>query len=116
MRGFGTVVTGTLVSGRIGVDDELAAAPGGRRLKVRGVQVHGQTEDAAIAGQRAAINLSGVEVQDLSRGQALVTVEAMKMEHTLTAPFDGQASDVTHELGAQVSEGSVLLRIIRAKA
>src|SRR5438105_6628583 len=78
MKGFGTVVTGTLVSGRIGVDDELAVAPGGRRLKVRGVQVHGRTEDAAIAGQRAAINLSGVDVQDLSRGQALVTPDSFE--------------------------------------
>ena len=48
MKGFGTVVTGTLVSGRIAVDDELALAPGGTRVKVRGVQVHG----AAAAGRR----------------------------------------------------------------
>src|SRR5262245_19882483 len=63
MKGFGTVVTGTLVSGRIGVEDELVVEPGGRRVKVRGVQVHGQKEPAAVAGQRAAINLAGVDVQ-----------------------------------------------------
>ena len=52
MKGFGTVVTGTLVSGRIAVDDELAMAPGDRRVKVRGVQVHGA--EAAGGGRRAA--------------------------------------------------------------
>src|SRR5437660_2244217 len=76
MKGFGTVVTGTLVSGRIAADDELIAAPGGRRVKVRGVQVHGQARHEVLAGQRAAINLAGLEVSDLSRGQALVTADA----------------------------------------
>ena len=73
MKGFGTVVTGTLVSGRVAADAELAIAPGGRRVKVRGVQVHGEKRAEAVAGQRTAINLSGVEVEDIARGQALVT-------------------------------------------
>src|SRR5258706_3005767 len=73
MKGFGTVVTGTLVSGRIRVEEELAVAPGARRVKVRGVQVHGEKQREAIAGQRSAVNLAGVEVDDLARGQALVT-------------------------------------------
>jgi selenocysteine-specific elongation factor len=78
MKGFGTVVTGTLVSGRIAADEELALAPGDRRLKVRGVQVHGDKRPEALAGQRTAINLSGVEVDDISRGQALVTPGAFE--------------------------------------
>jgi selenocysteine-specific elongation factor len=73
MKGFGTVVTGTLVSGRIDVDDELRVAPGERRVKVRGVQVHGRKQADATAGQRTAVNLGGVEVDDIDRGQALVT-------------------------------------------
>jgi selenocysteine-specific elongation factor len=73
MKGFGTVVTGTLASGRIGADDELLVAPGERRVKVRGVQVHGTKQPHAVAGQRSAINLAGVEVADVHRGQALVT-------------------------------------------
>jgi selenocysteine-specific elongation factor len=73
MKGFGTVVTGTLVSGRAAVDQEFVLAPGGRRVKVRGVQVHGRKQPEAAAGQRTAINLAGVEVEDISRGQALVT-------------------------------------------
>src|SRR5438128_357488 len=70
MKGFGTVVTGTLVSGRIAVDDPLLAAPRDRVVKVRGVQVHGEKQPEAMAGQRSAVNLAGVEVGDLSRGQA----------------------------------------------
>ena len=78
MKGFGTVVTGTLVSGRLGTDDELVAAPGTRRVKVRGLQVHGRREAEAIAGQRTAVNLAGVEVSDLQRGQAHVTPDAFE--------------------------------------
>src|SRR4029079_4484336 len=73
MKGFGTVVTGTLVSGRIAVDDELLVAPGERRVKVRGVQVHGTKQPRAVAGQRSAINLAGIDVADVHRGQMLVT-------------------------------------------
>ncbi len=66
MKGFGTVVTGTLVSGRIAVDDELVVAPGDRRVKVRGVQVHGERQPEAVAGQRSAVNLGGVEVDEIA--------------------------------------------------
>jgi selenocysteine-specific elongation factor len=80
MKGFGTVVTGTLVSGRIAVDDELILAPaaGERRVKVRGVQVHGVRQNVAVAGQRAAVNLGGVEVEDVARGQHLVAPDAFE--------------------------------------
>jgi len=76
MKGFGTVVTGTLVSGTVRVDDELMLLPGDRRAKVRGVQVHGKREDAALAGQRAAVNLAGVDVEEISRGQNLTAPDA----------------------------------------
>jgi len=71
MKGFGTVVTGTLVAGTIHREDELEVFPGGRRVRVRGVQVHGQSADAAIAGQRTALNLAGASTADLSRGMML---------------------------------------------
>jgi selenocysteine-specific elongation factor len=76
MKGFGTVVTGTLVSGRVAVDDQLTIAPGARPVKVRGVQVQGQRRNEARAGERCAVNLSGVEVADVSRGHTLVTRDA----------------------------------------
>jgi len=71
MKGFGAVVTGTLVSGTILKEDELEVFPTGRRARVRGVQVHGQQVDQATAGQRTALNLVGVSRQELGRGMAL---------------------------------------------
>ena len=71
MKGFGTVVTGTLVAGTIRREDELEVFPTGQRVRVRGVQVHGQTAEAAIAGQRTALNLAGASTEDLSRGMTL---------------------------------------------
>jgi selenocysteine-specific elongation factor len=71
MKGFGTVVTGTLVAGTIRREDELEVFPTGRRVRVRGVQVHGQAADAAVAGQRTALNLAGASTEDLSRGMTL---------------------------------------------
>jgi selenocysteine-specific elongation factor len=68
MKGFGTVVTGTLVAGSIRREDELELLPSARPVRVRGVQVHGQSADATIAGQRAALNLAGVSTEDLARG------------------------------------------------
>ena len=72
VRGFGTVVTGTLVSGKISVDCDLELLPAGRRAKVRGLQVHGEARGAARGGQRVAVNLTGVEVGELDRGDTLV--------------------------------------------
>jgi selenocysteine-specific elongation factor len=71
MKGFGTVVTGTLVAGTIRREDELEVLPGGRRVRVRGVQVHGQAAELAAAGQRTALNLAGVAKEDLARGLTL---------------------------------------------
>jgi selenocysteine-specific elongation factor len=78
MKGFGTVVTGTLISGRVAADAELLIAPGNRRVKVRGVQVHGEKRQEAVAGERTAINLAGVDVDQISRGQVLVTPGAFE--------------------------------------
>ncbi len=71
MKGFGTVVTGTLVAGAIRREEELEVYPSGRRVRVRGVQVHGHSSDAALAGQRTALNLAGASTEDLSRGMTL---------------------------------------------
>jgi selenocysteine-specific elongation factor len=71
MKGFGTVVTGTLVAGTIRREDEMEVFSSGRRVRVRGVQVHGQAADVAVAGQRTALNLAGASTEDLSRGMTL---------------------------------------------
>jgi len=79
MKGFGTVVTGTLVSGTIHRDAELEAFPSGRKVRVRGVQVHGQAADAAVAGQRTALNLAGASTEDLSRGMTLAPLATLSV-------------------------------------
>jgi selenocysteine-specific elongation factor len=71
MKGFGTVVTGTLVAGTIRREQELEVFPSGRRVRVRGVQVHGESAERAIAGQRTALNLVGVSTEELARGMVL---------------------------------------------
>src|SRR3989454_12552170 len=70
MKGFGTVVTGTLISGTIRKDDELRIFPRGQRARVRGIQVHGQSAEQAAAGERTALNLAGVGTEQLARGMA----------------------------------------------
>jgi selenocysteine-specific elongation factor len=71
MKGFGTVVTGTLISGTIRRDEELEVFPDGERVRVRGVQVHGHDADKAVAGQRTAVNLAGANTAGLARGMML---------------------------------------------
>jgi selenocysteine-specific elongation factor len=75
MKGFGTVVTGTLISGTIRKEQELEVFPTDRSVRVRGVQVHGQTADEAAAGQRTALNLAGATVEELARGMMLAPPE-----------------------------------------
>ncbi|MEX2264287.1 MAG: selenocysteine-specific translation elongation factor [Bryobacteraceae bacterium] len=71
MKGFGTVVTGTLLSGSVGREREVEAHPGGRRYRVRGVQVHGEAAERAVAGQRTALNLPDADPSELFRGMVL---------------------------------------------
>jgi selenocysteine-specific elongation factor len=71
VKGFGTVVTGTLVSGSVAREQEVELYPAGQSLRVRGVQVHGDAADRAQAGQRTALNLADIEPADLARGDVL---------------------------------------------
>jgi selenocysteine-specific elongation factor len=75
MKGFGTVVTGTLISGTVHKEQEVEVHPTGKCLRVRGVQVHGRPADEAVAGQRTALNLAGVETAELARGMMLTPPE-----------------------------------------
>ena len=78
MKGFGTVVTGTLVAGTIRKEEELEVFPAGKRVRVRGVQVHGSPVEAAVAGQRTALNLAGLSIEDLARGMTLATADTFR--------------------------------------
>jgi selenocysteine-specific elongation factor len=71
IRGAGTVVTGTLWSGAVGRGDEVVVLPSERRARVRSVEVHGEGTDRAAAGQRVALNLAGIEVGEVARGDVI---------------------------------------------
>jgi selenocysteine-specific elongation factor len=71
VKGFGAVVTGTLVSGEIAEGDDLVLLPPGRKLRVRGVQTHGRSTSVARAGQRTAVNLAAIDHDELHRGMVL---------------------------------------------
>lgn len=72
IKGFGTVITGTLIAGRIGVGDELELLPSEhRRSRARSIQVHGHSTQEARAGERTAVNLQGIELDEVVRGQVL---------------------------------------------
>ncbi len=69
--GFGTVVTGTLLDGKLRVGDKVVILPGGREGRVRGLQTHQRAEEVAIPGSRTAVNISGVDVADIQRGDVV---------------------------------------------
>jgi selenocysteine-specific elongation factor len=71
MKGFGTVVTGTLVAGTIAKEQELELFPAEKRVRVRGVQVHGAAAERAVAGERTAVNLAAMTTEELARGMML---------------------------------------------
>ena len=71
VRGFGTVVTGTVISGSVSTKDEAVLLPAGTPVRVRGIQTHGEDVDTAHLGARAAVNVTGVEVEEVKRGDLL---------------------------------------------
>ncbi len=86
ISGFGTVVTGTLLSGRIKVGDMVEVLPPGETVRVREIQVHGRKAEVALAGQRVALNLAGLERSDLVRGAVMATPGFF----TMTERFDAR--------------------------
>ena len=78
MKGFGTVVTGTIVSGKVSVGDTLEVLPKGLEAKVRGIQAHGKPVESATAGLRTGINLQGLEKAVIDRGNVLVQAQTLK--------------------------------------
>ena len=78
LSGFGTIITGTLVSGTIHKEDTLEMYPVGKECKIRSIQVHGTDRDVCYAGQRVAINLSNVKKKEIARGCVLAPKNSMK--------------------------------------
>ncbi len=83
MKGFGAVVTGTLVSGSIAEGDELELLPTNSRVRARGVQVHGKAVQRASAGQRTAVNLGGIETNAIERGMILAPLSSLRSTQIL---------------------------------
>lgn len=82
IKGFGTVVTGTALSGRLSVGEEIELLPKGIKAKVRGIQTHGRTVQEGSAGSRMAINLQGIEREDVKRGDTIVSPGTLKPTST----------------------------------
>jgi selenocysteine-specific elongation factor len=108
VRGFGTVVTGTVAAGRAGVDDALDILPSDRTVKVRALQGHGAALQEVGAGQRAAINVSGVEVGDVKRGDCLVTPGSFHTTQRLDAVVEvlPTARPVRHGMRVRFHHGT----------
>jgi len=85
MKGFGTVVTGTLISGTLRAEDEVELFPTGRRLRVRGLHSGGQAVSKAEAGQRTAVNLADIEAGEIQRGMALSSAGTFQATRRLDA-------------------------------
>ena len=93
MKGFGTVITGSLVSGRVQTGDTIMIYPSLITSKVRGIQVHGQSVNAAEAGQRTAINFQGLEKAAINRGEVLAFPGALKPSYMVDVQIQYLASN-----------------------
>ena len=112
VRGFGTIVTGTVLGGEVQLEDELAILPRGLVARVRGIEVHGAAVDRAIAGHRAALNLGGVAVEELARGDLLAHPGRVATSHildvelhhlaTAPAPLGPRSKVLVHHATTQV--------------
>lgn len=108
-RGFGAVVTGTIQSGEVHDGDEVVLLPSGERARVRGVQVHGQPAASSRAGTRTALNLAGVEREELTRGAVVCSPTGVPA----TSIFDARTR---HLPGAPALEAGTRVRILLGTA
>ena len=108
MRGFGAVVTGTLISGAVNVEQEVELHPAHQRVRVRGIQVHGSGVAQATAGQRTALNLAGAEASDLRRGMMLAEPGRFQPTRQVDCSFDllPQAKPLKHRAPVHFHAGT----------
>jgi selenocysteine-specific elongation factor len=92
IKGFGTVVTGTAISGSIRVGEAVSVYPPGLKARVRGLQVHGQAVEEALAGSRTAVNLQGLEKEELERGMVVAPPGSLIPSRRLDAYLEVLAS------------------------
>jgi len=109
MRGFGTVVTGTLLGGSFQTGDTLEIHPKGTRARVRGLQTHGKARNRVGPGARCAVNLQGIEVSELDRGDVLAKADAIVSTQTADVEIGWLAS-------APETEGTVSIEFLSGTA
>ncbi|KNZ70668.1 selenocysteine-specific translation elongation factor [Thermincola ferriacetica] len=116
IAGFGTVVTGTLIEGKVKVGDPLEILPKGLGTRVRNIQVHGEKVNEAYAGQRVALNLANVEVEEVRRGDVLTWPGRLKPSHRIDVKLQllENARQLSHRARVRVHIGTseILARII----
>ncbi|MBI3939554.1 MAG: selenocysteine-specific translation elongation factor [Acidobacteria bacterium] len=117
LRGFGTVVTGTLYSGRLQREQPVQILPGGLMPRIRGLQTYGRGSDTATEGQRTAVNLQGVEKKELSRGMTLILPGAMQTTQCMDAHLSlvssaGKALHTGEVVRLHVGTQETLCRVI----
>jgi selenocysteine-specific elongation factor len=119
VKGFGTIVTGTVLGGEVALGDELTVIPSGLSARVRGIEVHGTAVEKAVAGHRAALNLGGVAVEDLARGDLLAHPGKVAASHILdvelrylrsaSGPLPARSKVLVHHATAQILATLVLV-------
>ncbi|MEW5705318.1 MAG: selenocysteine-specific translation elongation factor [Actinomycetota bacterium] len=117
MAGAGTVVTGTMWSGEVKVDDKVHIYPAGKEARVRGIQVHGQRVDKAFAGQRTALNLVGIDKDDIARGDVVLAPGFLSPSYMIDAKLkllDSAPKELKNRARIRLHHGTseVLGRII----
>lgn len=95
MKGFGTVVTGTVVSGKVSVDDKLRLFPTGRKVRVRNLEAYGEKRQEIMAGERCAVNLSDIDKESIKRGDVISSVQLTRTTNRFdakikSAPFNNK--------------------------
>jgi selenocysteine-specific elongation factor len=121
LRGFGTVVTGTLWSGRLRVGDTVELLPSKKQLRIRGLQMHGESVSEAVAGQRTAVNLTGIEHAEIRRGDVLVRAGELEFTSAIDASVDwlpGFGMDKSREevvLHLGTAEVVAAMKVLRAQ-
>ena len=109
MAGFGTVVTGTLLDGAFAVGMEVELSPAGRRARVRGLQAHGSAVERAEPGRRVAVNLQGIGVEEIGRGDVVTVaggVPATRMIDVRLELLPGAPLSLVHQARVDLFTGS----------
>jgi selenocysteine-specific elongation factor len=114
LHGIGTVVTGTLWSGRIAAGDILQREPGGGEVRVRSVQVHDESVDVAEAGQRVAVALPGVERREVARGDVLLEPGAYRPSYRLDIELEELGTSIPSRVLVHHGTSATLARVVRA--